>query len=207
MRQDVQDTLAHADPTVPCRAMRRLPTRIPDVVLIEPVVHGDQRGFFQETFRQDWLEELGLPPELGFVQDNHSRSQRSVVRGMHLQIGQGIAKLVRCARGLIIDVVVDVRAGSPHYGQWEAFELDDTNHHVLLVPVGFAHGFCVLSEIADILYKQTGYYSPELERGFAYNDPDVGIDWPLPGEQLIASERDANAPLLRDLREELPFTY
>lgn len=176
-------------------------------MLIEPAVHGDERGFFQETFRQDKLAELGVPEDTVFVQDNHSRSGRGVVRGMHFQVGSGIAKLVRCARGTIVDVIVDVRRGSPHYGAWEAFELSDSNHHQLFVPVGFAHGFCVTSEIADVLYKQTGYYDPGLERGFALNDPDVNIEWPLPAAELIASARDAGAPRLKDIAEDLPFVY
>jgi dTDP-4-dehydrorhamnose 3,5-epimerase len=187
--------------------MRLLETRIDGLVLIEPVVHADGRGFFQETFRQDQLAELGLPEDAVFVQDNHSRSSRGVVRGMHLQVGDGIIKLVRCARGAILDVVVDVRRGSPHYGEWEAFELNDSNHHQLLVPVGFAHGFCVISDVADVIYKQTGYYDPELERGIAYNDPDLGIRWPLPDDELIPSKRDATAPRLEDVAGELPFTY
>jgi dTDP-4-dehydrorhamnose 3,5-epimerase len=176
-------------------------------ILIEPVVHGDERGFFIETFRQNKLAELGLAEDLQFLQDNHSRSRRGVVRGMHLHTGKGVVKLVRCARGVIVDVIVDVRRGSPTYAQWEAFELSDVNHHQLLVPVGFGHGFCVLSEVADVLYKQTAYYDPQLERDFAYNDPEVGIEWPLPAEELIPSERDANAPSLKELAHELPFTY
>ena len=187
--------------------MRLLETRIDGPVLIEPVVHADGRGFFQETFRHDQLAELGLPEDVAFVQDNHSRSSRGVVRGMHLQVGAGITKLVRCARGAIFDVVVDVRRGSPHYGEWEGFELSDSNHHQLLVPVGFAHGFCVISEIADVIYKQTGYYAPELERGIAYDDPALGIRWPLPDDELIPSKRDATAPRLEDVAAELPFTY
>jgi dTDP-4-dehydrorhamnose 3,5-epimerase len=187
--------------------MRRLETRIDGAVLIEPIVHADERGFFQETFRQDEVPGWGLPADVAFVQDNHSRSQRGVVRGMHFQVGDGIVKLVRCARGTIVDVIVDVRRGSPHYGEWEAFELNDSNHHQLLVPVGFAHGFCVISDVADVMYKQTGYYEPDLERGIAYNDPDVGIQWPLGLEELVPSARDANAPRLRDIGPELPFVY
>jgi dTDP-4-dehydrorhamnose 3,5-epimerase len=186
--------------------VRRLNTRIDGPILIEPVVHADERGFFVETFRTDELEGLGMSAD-SFVQDNHSRSRRSVVRGMHFQIGDGIVKLVRCGRGAIVDVIVDLRRGSPHYGQWEAFELNDSNHHQLLVPVGFAHGFCVTSEVADVMYKQTGYYDPDLERGIAYNDPDVGIEWPLGLEELVPSARDANAPRLRDIGPELPFVY
>jgi dTDP-4-dehydrorhamnose 3,5-epimerase len=187
--------------------MSHMTQKIEGPILIEPAVHGDQRGFFIETFRQSMLAELGVLEDLQFVQDNHSRSRRGVVRGMHLHVGNGVVKLVRCARGVIVDVVVDVRHGSPTYGEWEAFELSDVNHHQLLVPVGFGHGFCVVSDVADVLYKQTGYYDPALERGFAYNDPDVGIRWPLPAEELIPSERDVGAPLLRDLTHDLPFTY
>jgi dTDP-4-dehydrorhamnose 3,5-epimerase len=187
--------------------MRRLATKIDGPVLIEPLVHADERGFFQETFREDELNELGIPEGTAFVQENHSRSRYGVVRGMHLQVGDGLAKLVRCARGAILDVVVDVRHGSPHYGQWESFELNDANHHQLFVPIGFAHGFCVLSDVADVLYKQSGYYAPGLERGIAYNDPDLGIRWPLPKEDLTPSARDASAPLLREIASELPFTY
>jgi dTDP-4-dehydrorhamnose 3,5-epimerase len=187
--------------------MRTLETRIDGPILIEPVVHADERGFFHETFRLDALPGLGVPADVVFVQDNHSRSQRGVVRGMHFQVGHGIVKLVRCARGAIVDVIVDMRHGSPHYGEWEAFELNDANHHQLLVPIGFAHGFCVTSEFADVMYKQTGYYDPELERGIAYNDPDVGIEWPLTEDELIPSARDSKAPRLADVAEELPFTY
>jgi dTDP-4-dehydrorhamnose 3,5-epimerase len=128
------------------------------------------------------------------------------VRGMHLQVGEGQAKLVRCVRGGIFDVVVDVRRGSPTHGQWEGFELSDENGHQLYVPVGFAHGFCVTSEIADVVYKCSAYYDSEVERSLAYDDPDVGIRWPE-GVELTASERDAAAPRLREIADELPFTY
>ena len=176
-------------------------------VIIEPVVHGDERGFFCETYRVQWNAELGIPPDELFVQDNHSRSSRGVVRGMHFHVGSGVAKLVRCARGRILDVAVDLRRGSPTYGQWEGVELDEERMRVLYVPVGFAHGFCVLSDLADVLYKQTAYYDPALERGIAWNDPDVGIQWPLPGEELIVSDRDAQAPRLREIAGELPFQW
>jgi dTDP-4-dehydrorhamnose 3,5-epimerase len=187
--------------------MQIVPTRLRGPMLLKPVVHADERGFFQETFRQDQFAELGLPEELVFIQQNHSRSNRGVVRGMHFQVGNGVAKLVRCARGAIVDVVVDVRRGSPQYGQWESFDLDDSDHHQLLIPVGFAHGFCVISDVADVLYSQTGYYDPELERGIAYDDPDLAIQWPLCADELIPSKRDAEAPWLKDLADELPFTY
>ena len=139
------------------------------------------------------------PTAQEFIQDNHSRSSRGVVRGMHFHIGAGVAKLVRCARGRILDVAVDLRRGSPTYGEWEGVELDDESMRELYVPVGFAHGFCVLSDVADVLYKQTAYYDPAVERGIAWDDPDVGIQWPLPAAELIVSERDAAAPRLRDL--------
>ena len=176
-------------------------------MIIEPAVHGDERGFFCETYRQDWHTELGIPLGEQFVQDNHSRSSFGVLRGMHFHVGAGVAKLVRCARGRIFDVAVDLRKGSPTYAEWEGMELDDQSMRELYVPVGFAHGFCVLSEVADVLYIQTAYYDPELERGIAWNDPDVGIDWPLPVEQLIVSARDADAPRLSELADELPFQW
>jgi dTDP-4-dehydrorhamnose 3,5-epimerase len=167
------------------------------------VVHADERGFFHENYRRNVFSEIGIPEE--FVQDNHSRSGRGVVRGMHFQVGPGMAKLVRCARGSILDVVIDIRRGSPAYGQWEAFELNDENLHELYCPIGFAHGFCVLSDVADVMYKCSSYYSDELERGIRYDDPDVGIEWP--GIELVPSERDAGAPRLRDIEAELPFRY
>jgi dTDP-4-dehydrorhamnose 3,5-epimerase len=186
--------------------VRSIPTRLSGPLLVEPTVHGDERGFFVETFRRSFFQEHGLE-HVDFVQDNHSRSRRGVVRGMHFQIGDGIGKLVRCARGEIVDVVVDVRRGSPDFGRWEAFTLNDGNHHQVWVPAGFAHGFCVMSEIADVVYKQTGYYDPALERGIAYDDPEVAIEWPLPREQLVASARDAAAPRLSELADEQLFRY
>lgn len=187
--------------------MRVLSTRLPGLVAFEPVAHGDERGFFCETYRSEWHAQLGLAPEDSFVQDNHSRSSRGVLRGMHFQLGDGLGKLVRCARGQIVDVAVDLRKGSPTYGEWEAVELDDESMREVYVPVGFAHGFCVLSDVADVIYKQTAYYDPGLERGIAWNDPDVGIEWPLPEAELVISERDAAAPLLRELEGELPFRW
>jgi len=187
--------------------METLPTHIAGPKLIVPSVFGDARGFFVETYRREWHAAAGIPEAEEFVQDNHSRSTRGVVRGMHFHIGDGVAKLVRCARGSILDVLVDLRRGSPTYGQWEGFELDERSMHVLYVPVGFAHGFCVLSEVADVMYKQSAYYSPTVERGIAWNDPDVGIHWPLPQDELIVSERDQTAPLLHEVADELPFAY
>lgn len=184
--------------------MRRLETRLEGPLLMEPAVHGDRRGFFLESYRRETMAELGV--DLDFVQDNHSRSVRGVLRGMHFQVGGGQAKLVRCARGSILDVLVDLRRGSPTFGGWEAHELTDENGHQVFAPVGFAHGFCVTSDVADVAYKCSSYYDPEIERGIAYDDPEVGIEWP--GEiELLASERDRTAPRLSEIIDQLPFTY
>jgi dTDP-4-dehydrorhamnose 3,5-epimerase len=187
--------------------MRVLDTGLHGLKIIEPVAHGDERGFFCETYREQWHEEVGLGETERFVQDNHSRSAHGVVRGMHFHIGDGVAKLVRCGRGRILDVAVDLRRGSPTYGQWEGVELDDEGMRALYVPVGFAHGFCVLSEVADVLYKQTAYYDPAVERGIAWDDPDIAIEWPLPHSELTVSARDAQAPRLADVADELPFVF
>lgn len=186
--------------------MQVFPTRLTGPVLIEPAIHPDERGFFCETYRREWHVQAGIPEQDEFIQDNHSRSSRGVVRGMHFQVGQGVAKLVRCSRGSILDVIVDLRKGSPTYGQWEGVELDDALMRLLYVPVGFAHGFCVLSEIADVAYKQTRYYDASLERGIAWNDPEIAIRWPA-GLDLTPSARDASAPQLGEIEEELPFVY
>ncbi len=175
--------------------MEIIATRLDGPLLLTPRVFGDERGFFLESFRADALAHVD--PALGFVQDNHSRSREAIVRGMHFQPGQ--AKLVRCARGAIFDVVVDIRPGSRTFGQWEGYRLDDEDHRQLLVPDGFAHGFCVLSELADVTYKVSSYYDPAAEQGFRYDDPDVGVDWPLPAQRLIASARDRDAPTLAAL--------
>jgi dTDP-4-dehydrorhamnose 3,5-epimerase len=183
---------------------RVLDTRLEGPLLLEPAAFADDRGFFMESYRRSEYAEVGIPEE--FVQDNHSRSARGVVRGMHFQLGRGVSKLVRCARGEIVDVLVDIRRGSPAFGEWEAFTLNDENRHVLYAPIGFAHGFCVMSEIADVVYKQDAYYS-ELESEFAWNDPDVGIEWPLPLDELQVSDRDAQAPRLAEIAADLPFEY
>lgn len=183
--------------------MRILDTRLTGVRRIEPVVHGDERGFFLESFRSSALADAGIVED--FVQDNHSRSRAGIVRGMHFQPGQ--AKLVRCLRGAIFDVIVDIRAGSPTFGQWEGHELNDDTHHQLYVPDGFAHGFCVLSDVADVVYKVSAYYDPTTEGGFAFDDPAVGIDWPGGADALSASERDRSAPPLAAVRSSLPFRY
>jgi len=169
-------------------------TRLEGPLLLKPQVHGDARGFFVETYRRSAYAEAGI--DIEFVQDNHSRSRRGIVRGMHFQPGQ--AKLVRCARGAILDVLVDIRPGSPTFGEWEAYELSDTDGAQLYCPDGFAHGFCVTSEDADVVYKVSTYYDPGTESGFRYDDPDVGIEWPE--IELTPSKRDAEAPTLADLR-------
>ena len=180
-------------------------TRIDGPILIEPRVFGDERGFFSETYRRSEFTDLGIVEEM--VQDNHSRSSYGIVRGMHFQIGRGAAKLVRCGRGAIVDVMVDLRKGSPTYGEWEAFELSDENGRMVYCPVGFAHGFCVTSEVADVFYKQDAYYNDKTERGISFRDPDVGIEWPIPADKLQPSQRDLEAPNLKDIEDELPFTY
>ncbi len=185
--------------------MQRLPTRLQGPSLIEPRVIGDERGFFIETYRRSVFTELGIAEEM--VQDNHSRSARGIVRGMHFQIGAGAAKLIRCARGAILDVVVDIRRGSPTFGEWEGFALTGDNARMVYCPIGFAHGFCVTSDVADVMYKQSSYYADETERGFAYDDPDVGIDWPIAAAELRPSQRDSTAPRLADVAGDLPFVY
>jgi dTDP-4-dehydrorhamnose 3,5-epimerase len=185
--------------------MQRLKTRLDGPILIAPRIFADERGFFCETYRRSSYSELGIADEM--VQDNQSRSGKGVLRGMHFQIGRGAAKLVRCGRGEIFDVVVDLRRGSPSFREWEGFHLNEENMHTIYCPIGFAHGFCVLSEVADVLYKQTNYYADGDERGIAYDDPDVGIEWPLPSGQLIVSRRDAEAPRLAQIADSLPFEF
>ena len=183
--------------------MEQLPTALEGPVLIRPSVFGDPRGFFVETYRASELAtRFGI--DAHFVQDNHSRSVRGVVRGMHFQPDPPAAKLVRCARGAIVDVLVDIRPGSASFGAWEAYELDDESMRMLYVPVGFAHGFCVMSDVADVLYKQTAYWEGRADKGFTPLDPGVGIEWPLAPEEMLLSERDRDAPLLADVRSDLP---
>lgn len=183
--------------------MKTFPTRIAGLVHLAPTVHGDDRGFFVETLRREQLAAVGI--DIDFVQHNHSRSAHGVLRGMHFSVGDGQAKLVRCARGRILDVVVDVRHGSPTFGEWESFSLDDVEHDQLFVPVGFAHGFVVLSEIADVIYLCSSYYDGSVERGFAWDDPDVAIEWP--DVPIQVSDRDQAAPRLRDIAAEIPFSW
>jgi dTDP-4-dehydrorhamnose 3,5-epimerase len=181
--------------------VRVIETSLEGPRLIEPVVHGDERGFFLETYRQNAFAELGIDDE--FVQDNHSRSRRRVVRGLHFQ--PGMAKLVRCARGEIFDVVVDVRPGSDAFGRWEGHRLSDANHRMLYCPDGFAHGFCVLSDEADVVYLCSAYWDPRMERAIAYDDPEIAIEWPV--SEVAPSERDAAAPSLREVADDLRRAY
>ncbi len=167
---------------------------LPDLILVEHERFSDARGFFIESYREQNFGKAGIPP---FVQDNHSRSARGILRGMHYQVEPGgVGKLVRCLRGSIYDVAVDIRKGSPTYGKWAGVELTQENNKMLYVPPGFAHGFYTLSEEADVFYKMTGYYSPPHDRGISWNDPDVGIKWPSSSPEL--SKKDANAPRLKD---------
>ncbi len=175
--------------------MKPITTSIPDVILLEPTVRGDARGFFMETYRTDLFRDLGI--DATFVQDNHSRSARGVVRGLHYQEPNPQGKLVRCTRGALFDVAVDIRRGSPTFGQWFAQELSDENKLILWVPPGFAHGFCALTAEADLVYKCTTLYDAPSDRSILWNDPDLGITWPDVGTPSL-SAKDTNAPRLRD---------
>jgi dTDP-4-dehydrorhamnose 3,5-epimerase len=176
-------------------------TKLDGIVLVEPQVHGDERGFFVETYSKDAWAALGIDAE--FVQHNHSRSAKGTLRGLHFQTSPGQAKLLRCARGAILDVAVDLRKDSATYGQWEGHVLDDERHHQLYVPIGFAHGFVVLSEVADVAYLVSSVYDPATEAGIAWDDPEVGVDWQV-AEPLL-SERDKTAPRLSEIASSLPW--
>jgi dTDP-4-dehydrorhamnose 3,5-epimerase len=173
---------------------------IPEVLLITPTRHGDDRGWFSETFRQSALGEAGFTGGV-FVQDNHARTtQRGTLRGLHFQKPpKAQDKLVRCVRGAILDVAVDIRRASPTFGRWVAAELSEANGQQLLVPKGFAHGYCALSDECEVLYKVTDYYAPEAEGAVRWSDPALAIDWTLPADQIVANARDAAAPLLAEI--------
>ena len=175
--------------------MKVTPTRLPEVLLIEPKVFGDARGFFFESWNEREFERAGIRAK--FVQDNHSRSEKGVLRGLHYQLRQPQAKLVRVTEGEIFDVAVDIRRSSPNFGKWQGTRLSAQSKSMLWIPVGFAHGFCVLSDAAEVLYKATDFYAPGHERSIAWNDPDLGIDWPLSGAPLV-SAKDAAGTRLRD---------
>ena len=177
--------------------MKFVPTDLPEVIRIEPTVHGDERGFFMETWQARRFREAGIDGE--FVQDNFSHSSKGTLRGLHYQIEHAQGKLVRVVQGEVYDVAVDLRKSSPQYGQWVGEVLSAENKHQLWVPPGFGHGFLVLSETAEFEYKCTDYYAPEFERAIRWDDPDIAIEWPLlDGEQPILSSKDAAAPLLND---------
>ena len=179
--------------------MKRMATALPDVCILEPDIHGDHRGFFMETYSQRDFAELGIRHT--FVQDNHSRSTQGVLRGLHYQIGQPQAKLVRVIRGEVFDVAVDIRRGSPTFGQWAGTRLSETNRRSMFVPEGFAHGFYVLSDVAEFIYKCSNFYAPAEERGILWNDPDVAIDWPLLNNVPTMSEKDLALGTLRTRRD------
>jgi len=177
--------------------MKFVPTDLPDVIRIEPTVHGDERGYFMETWHAQRFHEAGIDGE--FVQDNFSHSSKGTLRGLHYQIEHAQGKLVRVVQGEVYDVAVDLRKSSPQYGQWVGEVLSAENKHQLWVPPGFGHGFLVLSETAEFEYKCTDYYAPNFERAIRWDDPDIGIEWPLlDGQQPILSSKDADAPFLSD---------
>jgi dTDP-4-dehydrorhamnose 3,5-epimerase len=175
--------------------MNIIKTKIPGLLIIEPKVFGDSRGFFLETYNGIRYKEHGL--DVQFVQDNHSHSEYGVLRGLHCQRNYPQGKLVSVSRGRVFDVAVDIRKDSPTFGQWESVILDDVNHRQFYVPPGFAHGFCVMSQVADFTYKCTDYYHPEDEIGIHFSDPDLNIDWPVDNPKL--SDKDRAYPRLKDI--------
>lgn len=181
--------------------MKITPSKIPEVLIIEPDVHGDARGFFMETWHAQKYSDAGL--DVNFVQDNQSRSKQGILRGLHYQLEQPQGKLVRVTSGSVFDVAVDIRKGSPSFGQWVGIELSSDNFKQLYVPPGFAHGFCVLSEYADFLYKCTDFYAPEYEHGIRWSDPDININWP--GNDFLVSEKDEQMAMLKDMDNFLPI--
>ncbi len=175
--------------------MKVIETELPGVLVLEPDVFGDQRGFFLEVWNQRQFDR-DIGHTVSFVQDNHSRSQAGVLRGLHYQVRQPQGKLIRVSAGTVYDVAVDVRRDSPHFGEWVGIELSAETKRQLWIPAGFAHGFYVQSEIGEILYKTTDYYAPEWERAIRWDDPELGINWPLSGDAPILSAKDAAAPFL-----------
>jgi dTDP-4-dehydrorhamnose 3,5-epimerase len=170
--------------------MKCIPTGIPDVLILEPCIFGDNRGFFMETWNRRTFARMGM--DWDFVQDNHSQSRKGILRGLHYQIQHPQGKLVRVIRGEVFDVAVDIRKHSPTFGKWEGVVLSEANKRMLWIPPGFAHGFYVTSETAEFVYKCTDFYAPQHERSIIWNDPDIGITWPLDGEEPMLSEKDQN---------------
>lgn len=183
--------------------MEFIKTFIPEVILVKPKVFGDERGFFMESYRKSLFQANGIMLE--FIQDNHSKSAKGVLRGLHYQLDpKAQGKLVRCVSGAVFDVAVDIRRGSPTFGQWFGCELSAENKYMLWIPAGFAHGFVTLTDDTEFLYKTTGEYAPECDRGIKYDDPAIGIEWPALGE-LLLSDKDKKQPLLKDA--EINFNY
>lgn len=180
--------------------MKITPTEIPEVLIIEPDVYGDSRGFFMETWHAEKYAQHGL--DVNFVQDNQSRSKKGILRGLHYQLEKPQGKLVRVVAGCVFDVAVDIRKDSPSFGQWVGCELSADNFRQLYIPEGFAHGFCVMSEYADFLYKCTEFYDPDSEHGIYWNDPQIGINWP--GSDFHVSEKDKLNPYLNEMYDYLP---
>lgn len=183
--------------------MEFIKTFIPEVILVKPKVFGDERGFFMESYRKSLFQANGITHE--FIQDNHSKSTKGVLRGLHYQLDpKAQGKLVRCVSGAVFDVAVDIRRGSPTFGKWVGYELSAENKCMLWIPAGFAHGFVTLEDNTEFLYKTTGEYAPECDRGIKYDDPEIGIVWPVLGE-LLLSDKDQRQPLLKDA--EINFSY
>ncbi|UTB75669.1 dTDP-4-dehydrorhamnose 3,5-epimerase [Latilactobacillus curvatus] len=182
-------------------------TKLQDVKIIEPAVFGDHRGFFTESYSDRDFKEAGI--DVDFIQDNHSLStQAGVLRGLHFQRGKAAqTKLIRVVTGAVLDVIVDVRAGSPTYKQWEGYILSASNHRQLLVPKGFAHGFVTLTDNVNFLYKCDGYYDTEADGGISFKTPELNIDWPIDFDQAITSEKDANQPTFTEFEKDNPFVY
>ena len=182
-------------------------TKLQDVKIIEPAVFGDHRGFFTESYSDRDFKEAGI--DIDFIQDNHSLStQAGVLRGLHFQRGKAAqTKLIRVVTGAVLDVIVDVRAGSPTYKQWEGYILSASNHRQLLVPKGFAHGFVTLTGNVNFLYKCDGYYDAEADGGISFKSPELNIDWPIDFDQAITSEKDANQPTFTEFEKDNPFVY
>ena len=187
--------------------MEFIPQSVPDILVIEPTKHSDERGYFMETFRHDKLEDaLGF--NVNFVQDNESKSSKGVLRGLHFQLApRAQSKLVRVLEGSVLDVAVDIRRGSPSFGQHVAVKLSDVNKKQIFIPRGFAHGFVVLTDTATLTYKVDNYYSPECDRGLAFNDIDLNIDWLLTKQELLLSDKDTQQPRLTELTEYFDFNY
>ena len=182
--------------------MKRIDTALPGVCILEPVVHGDHRGFFLEMYHERAFAALGIPHR--FVQDNYSRSSRHVLRGLHYQLSRPQAKLVRVVRGEVFDVAVDVRRGSPTFGKWVGETLSEDNRKAMFIPEGFAHGFLVLSEVAEFIYKCSDFYEPAEERGLIWNDPGIAIDWPLTGNPILSAKDAAYGSLTTRAAADLP---